>query len=213
MSTDRGISRRGLLTGGLLGGAALAGGTVALGGRSETTFESDVIANARQVAPLAGAHQAAVTTAPQASALFAALDAVAPDHASLVTGFQTLTDRCRFLTAGGVPPVVPREQPASDSGVLGPVVLPDDLTITVAVGASLFDDRYGLGPRRPAGLVAMPVFPNDRLDPTQTHGDVLLQICANNPDTCLHALRELLRPTRGAFAVRWKIDGFHPPSK
>jgi deferrochelatase/peroxidase EfeB len=37
---------------------------------------------------------------------------------------------------------------------------------------------------------------------------VLLQICANRRDTVVHTLRELLRPVRDAFALRWTIDGF-----
>ena len=212
-----GISRRGLLGGGLLGGAVVAGGAAVAGfvrpAGAARSLESAVITDAHQAIAFEGVHQAGIITPPQPAAIFVALDAVAPDRASLVAGFQTLSAEARFLTAGGVPPVVSREAPTSDSGVLGPVVLPDHLTVTVGVGASLFDGRYGLADRRPPGLVAMPVFPNDRMDPTRTHGDMLVQICANSADTCLHALRELLRPTRGAFAVRWKIDGFHQPSK
>ena len=33
-------------------------------------------------------------------------------------------------------------------------------------------------------------------------------ISAHNMDTASHALRELLRPTRNALALRWWIDGF-----
>jgi deferrochelatase/peroxidase EfeB len=220
MSTDPAFSRRALLAGGLagglVGGAAIAGGGFALGSHdagAATSLPAAVVTDAHHAIAFEGVHQAGITTAPQAAAIFVALDSVAPDRASLTAAFQALTDRSRLLTAGGVPAVVPREQPASDSGILGPTVLPDDLSVTFAVGASLFDGRYGLGARQPVGLVPMPVFTNDRLDPAQTHGDLLVQVCANSADTCLHALRELLRPTRGALAVRWKIDGFHLPSK
>jgi deferrochelatase/peroxidase EfeB len=36
----------------------------------------------------------------------------------------------------------------------------------------------------------------------------MLQIVAGTRDTVVHALRELLRPVRDAFALRWTIDGF-----
>jgi deferrochelatase/peroxidase EfeB len=78
--------------------------------------------------------------------------------------------------------------------------------VTVGFGHSFFDDRYGL--RRPPGLTRMTAFDGDRLDDDRTHGDVLLMISAHNMDTANHALRELLRPTRNAFALRWWIDGF-----
>ena len=43
----------------------------------------------------------------------------------------------------------------------------------------------------------MPTFPVDQLDPSITHGDVLLQICAQHRDTVVHTVRELMRTVRG----------------
>jgi deferrochelatase/peroxidase EfeB len=56
------------------------------------------------------------------------------------------------------------------------------------VGASVFDDRSGLAGRRPRELVRMPFLANDRLDPAQSPGDLLLALSADQPDMLLHAL-------------------------
>jgi deferrochelatase/peroxidase EfeB len=95
---------------------------------------------------------------------------------------------------------------------MGPTVTPDGLTVTIGLGASLFDHRYGLAARKPAGLKAMPVFPDDAIVDAETHGDVLVQLCGNSQDALLHALRDLMRETRAAFAPRWKVEGFLPPA-
>ena len=134
------------------------------------------------------------------------MDCIAATRGELAAGLQALSSRARELTQGTVVRLGEVDQPPLDSGTLGPTVTPDRLTVTIGFGASLFDDRYGL--RAPAGLTAMPSFPDDALDPKRTHGDVLVQLRANRRDTVVHALRELVRPVRSAFALRWTIDGF-----
>ncbi|HEY5197510.1 MAG TPA: Dyp-type peroxidase [Solirubrobacteraceae bacterium] len=158
--------------------------------------------------PFTGAHQPGVLTPAQAQATFVSLDAIAADRLTLREALMALGTRANQLASGNVNPLLEIDDPPADSGILGPTNAPDGLTVTVGFGASLFDDRYGLGGRRPLHLTRMPSFAVDDLDPTQTDGDVMVQIGANQRDTVVHALRELLRVTRGSLAVRWTIDGF-----
>jgi deferrochelatase/peroxidase EfeB len=137
----------------------------------------------------------------------------ADDRASLTELFQTVTDRARFLTAGGTPPPVGIGGPPSDSGVLGDTVVPDGLTVTFGVGSTLFDERFGLASSRPARLTAMTAFPNDDLDPAQTGGDLIMQLRAGSTDTVLHALRDIAKNTRGGMQINWRIDGFASPAR
>ncbi|WP_181387583.1 iron uptake transporter deferrochelatase/peroxidase subunit [Streptomyces sp. Act143] len=201
------VGRRGFLA----GAAAVAGtGLVAADGSAATAAGAD-----RRSArvPFHGAHQAGITTpAPRATA-FVSFDTTAADRAELTDLLRTLTDRARFLTSGGSPAPLGITAPPSDSGTLGTDVPADALTVTVGVGASLFDGRYGLASRRPHRLTAMPSFPDDDLDAAWCHGDLSVQFCAGNPDTVLHALRDVTRHTRGGMQARWRMDGFISPPR
>ncbi len=84
--------------------------------------------------PFHGKHQAGILPAPSRATAVVSFGVTADDKASLTDLFQTVTDRARFLTAGGTPPPVGIGGPPSDSGVLGPTVVPDGLTVTLGVG-------------------------------------------------------------------------------
>jgi deferrochelatase/peroxidase EfeB len=141
--------------------------------------------------------------------VFAAFDVTVSTTAALRDLCHVLTDRARVLTAGAAPPAAPSvNDPPADNGVLGPDRAADRLTVTVSVGASLFDGRYGLADRKPARLTTMPAFPNDALEPAWCHGDLMLQVCAENTDTVHHAVRDLARATRGALQLRYRMPGF-----
>ena len=135
------------------------------------------------------------------------------NKAELAELMQTITARARFLTAGGVPENLGISQPPSDSDVLGPVVPADGLTVTLGLGASLFDERYGLASLKPSKLKPMTIFPNDSPEPAWMHGDLMIQLCANHPDTIHHAIRDLAKHTRGGMQLRWKIEGYGTPPR
>ncbi|MBP0450399.1 deferrochelatase/peroxidase EfeB [Kitasatospora sp. RG8] len=204
-----GASRRSFVRTALGAGTA---GALALGTAGPTAAPAAASPAATPPAagiPFHGAHQAGITNPPPGYGSFVALDLQAPDRTALETLLRTLTDRIRFLTAGGTPPDLGPAAAPADSGTLGPGALPaDDLTVTVAVGASLFDARYGLAAARPRHLVPMRDFPGDGLRPAECHGDLLLQICAESRDTVQHTLRDLLRSAKGALRPRWQLDGF-----
>lgn len=140
-------------------------------------------------------------------------DTTAENRRELADLLRTLTDRARYLTAGGSQDELGITAPPVDSGTLGPDVPADALTVTVGAGASLFDERYGLAARRPRRLTAMPSFPDDDLDAAWCHGDLSVQLCAAHTDTVLHALRDITRHTRGGMQVRWRMDGFISPPR
>jgi deferrochelatase/peroxidase EfeB len=163
--------------------------------------------------PFHGPHQAGILPIAQRQVIVCAFDVTAGNRGELAGTLQALTDRIRFLTAGGTPAPIGRTGPPSDSGILGPSVVPDGLTVTVGLGASLFDDRYGLANLKPTQLTAMGPFPDDDLDPAQCGGDLSLVLAAGSSDTLLHALRDIARYTEGAMQVRWQISGFSNPPR
>jgi deferrochelatase/peroxidase EfeB len=198
--------RRSFLRGALVAGVAGAIAGPASAGASGEPAE----------APLRGfhgEHQAGVLDKPRRSTIVASLDVVASGRGELTELFRTLTDRARTLTAGGTPDDAGIAAPPADSGVLGPDATGGGLMVTVGLGASLFDHRYGLESRKPAGLRPMRMFPNDDLDADWCHGDLSVQLSADDEDTVVHALRDIARHTRGAAQLRWRMNGFISPPR
>ena len=209
------------MAGGVAGGVVaggVAGGFAGYAYRG-TPADPAAAANAAVVqgrlpaVPFHGKYQAGILPAPQRATAVVSFTATASSRAELAGLFQTVTDRARFLTAGGTTPPVGIDGPPSDSGVLGPTVIPDGLTVTFGVGSTLFDSRYGLAASRPLHLTPMKSFPNDDLDPAQCGGNIVLQLSAGNTDTVLHALRDIAKNTRGGMQANWRIDGFSSPAR
>jgi len=135
----------------------------------------------------------------------------------LVTGpddlaalFQTISVEIERLMAAQ--PVIDDSEvrPPSDAGLLGPQPAPTDLAIVMSVGSSLFDDRFGLGNKRPQELKPMPRFRNDRfMDPALTEADIAFTITANSTQAVTHAVQQLIRSTPRKLEVRWLHEGFN----
>jgi deferrochelatase/peroxidase EfeB len=204
-------SRRDFLLG--LGGAcglALAG---TVGYHQFVAEEVEISPEAERRIPFFGIHQAGILTPAPAAALMVAFNVIGKTKPELTRTLQRLTERIEFLMAGGTPKSVDPKFPPADSGVMGAKVYPDSLTVTMAVGASLFDDRFGLSKLKPTHLTEMPGFSNDQLDPNLCHGDLLLQFCANNAETNIHALRDIIKNLSDSIVLRWQITGFQQPNK
>ncbi|MGW5478308.1 iron uptake transporter deferrochelatase/peroxidase subunit [Streptomyces sp. NPDC004008] len=200
------VGRRGFLR-----GAALAGAGLAAGGAAAPS--GDVGTGAPSVVPFHGPHQQSVLAAPRRVTAFTSFDVTVDSRKELADLLRTLTARARFLTSGGTPPPLGITGPPADSGILGGQLPPGALAVTVGVGSAFFDDRFGLAARRPRRLTAMPAFPDDDLKSEWCHGDLSLQLHADDSDTVLHALRDIARHTRGAMQVRWRLDGFASPPR
>jgi deferrochelatase/peroxidase EfeB len=209
------VSRRRLLSLSAAGaGAAVAAaGTAAVGGYG--TARASAGRSTPGVIPFTGAHQAGIATPVQDRMHMVALDLVDPSRDAVRRLMQRWTAAAAQLCAGreigtGALPSV-AEAPPDDTGEA--TGLPASrLTLTVGFGPGFFgtedDDPLGLAAQRPAGLVELPRFAGDQLDPQRTGGDIVIQACADDPQVAVHAVRNLVRIGFGTVAVRWAQLGF-----
>ena len=207
------LSRRRLLAAAGVAGVGVAGvgAAVAVGRFDDGSTET--IRSSAGFVQFEGVHQSGIVTPHQQHGLVAAFNVTAPDRESLVEMFKSLTATVRDVMTGRSGEVRDALLPPDDNLILSPQIDPDALTVTLAVGESLFDDRYGLSAQKPIRLVRMPAFPNDEPHPETSHGDLLIQICADHDDTCTHALRRLMRTSRKYLTLRWMLSGFVRPNE
>lgn len=210
-----GTDRRKILLGLGVAAGALTSGLAAQDARANDKQVTDAPESHRtdveQKVPFYGFHQAGVVTPRPANGMFVSLDVIADTPADFDKMMRKLTERIVFLTQGGTPPELDPKLPPADSGLLGPVVHPDNLTITVGLGNSMFETRPWLKRLKPRRLQQMKQFQNDALDAELCHGDLSLQFCSNTADTNIHALRDILKNMPEYLVPRWKQEGSVPP--
>lgn len=168
---------------------------------------------AAELASFDGPHQLPILSEPTSATAVVSFDVIAESRAELQDLLRTITDRLRRLYAGGLPENLGPATPTDDNGILGPTIPSHQVAFVFGLGVSLFDDRFGLTPYKPARLTVMDTFPNDNLNPAECGGDMSLQICSADADTVVHALRDVTKHTRGGMQPRWRIDGFKSPPR
>ena len=83
-----------------------------------------------------------------------------------------------------------------------------NLTVTIGLGPTLFDGRFGLASKKPAALERIPPMARDALDPAISGGDICVQACSDDPVVAFHAMRNLRRLGEGTVLLRWTQLGF-----
>jgi dye decolorizing peroxidase len=195
------LSRRRLLVGGALavGGASLAGAGVGGGMAAREPASAAAPELGRPTEPFFGVHQAGVATRAQAHASFVAFDlAPGTDRAALVRLMRLLTDDAARLCEGRAP-LADTEPDLVDR--------PARLSVTMGFGPGVFA-AAGLDGERPRSLAPLPAFGIDRLEERWSGGDLVLQVCADDPLTVGHARRMLIKDARPFGTVRWTQSGF-----
>ncbi len=207
-------NRRNVLFGVGAAGSALAAGLgsaiAAADTHEEQVTDAPVSDKTQERQAFYGIHQAGIITPRPAAGMIASFDVLAKTPSEVERLFRTLSERMAFLMKGGTPPTFDDKLPAPDSGILGPVVPPDNLTMTLSLGSSFFDHREWLLPHKPARLSRMKAFRNDALVADLCHGDMTLQISSNTPDTNIHALRDIIKNMPDLLVLRWKQEGSVP---
>ncbi|KQV04459.1 MULTISPECIES: iron uptake transporter deferrochelatase/peroxidase subunit [unclassified Kitasatospora] len=199
-------------------GAGVALGAAAVGTVAAATQGSDEQAEAALKAvpdiEFYGEHQAGIATPVQDRLHFAAFDVSTTSRDALIRVLKEWTKAAAVMTGGrevGTGATGLAEAPPDDTGeALG---LPASrLTLTIGFGPTLFEkdgkDRFGLKAKRPEGLIDLPPFPHDNLDPARSGGDLCVQACADDPQVAVHAIRNLARIGMGVVTVRWSQLGF-----
>lgn len=189
----------------LLGGAALGLGGVAVGATAGAVAGSAADAPAEpqthggDTEPFFGMHQSGIQTPAQAYAVFSAYDlGDDADRASVARMMRLLSDDAARLTQG-LPALADLDEELA--------LAPSRLTVTFGFGPRLFDviDRPG---QRPPSCEQLPAFKIDALQEKWSGGDLLIQICGDDPTSVSHARRMLWKDTRAFATKRWQQNGF-----
>lgn len=217
------LSRRallGLAIGGGVAGLAVGAGAGITGGVA--LGRGALAADEVTAYDFFGEHQAGITTPVQQHLHFASFDMMpSTDRADVISLLEDWSYAASRMTqglevsasgaVGGSP-----EQPPEDTGEAQGLPAAG-LTVTFGFGPSLFEnqdgDRFGIASLRPSALKRLPAFLGDDLDPQESNGDLCIQVCANDPQVAVHAVRNLSRIAFGRARLRWSQLGYGKTSR
>ncbi|MEV6304555.1 Dyp-type peroxidase [Actinoplanes sp. NPDC051861] len=186
------MSRRGLLAGGAVAGIGVVAGA---GQGPVAAASSGPSGIGTGTVRFHGPRQAGIAEDPPAHASFVAFTlARGTDRRALGRMLRLLTDDAARLTQGVA---------ALGDTDATLAVLPARLTVTFGFGPGLFRAA-----RLPSPVADLPRFKIDRLQDRWSGGDLLVQICADDPLTVAHAQRMLIKDARPFATVRWVQTGF-----
>ena len=160
-----------------------------------------------------GTHQAGIATAQQERLHFVALDLVTEEVSEVRDLLLAWSEAAARMTRGEAAGDENFSQflPPDDTGEAFDLS-PARLTLTIGFGPSFFEKdgrgRFGLEGRRPDALAPLPPLTGDVLDEGRSDGDLCIQACADDPQVAFHAVRNLVRISRGLAVVRWSQLGF-----
>ena len=201
----------GILAGGALGGAATAYGTSSSGKTVDELPDKDVVDLSTAHEFYDQTHPVGVRTPPQRYAVFMTFDLV---DGTMASDLQVLLARWSAAIAqmmkgqpiGAVQPARPGAIGIDTGEAEG--LDPAGLTVTVGLGPSIFDKRFGLEHKRPALLKDLPALPSDQIQKSMSGGDLSVQACADDPQVAYHAVRNLARMVRDTAQTGWTVMGF-----
>ena len=153
-------------------------------------------------------HQAGIATPAQDHLVLATFDVGDATRAEVATVLDQWSTAAAEMTAGQpIGSTLPTSMPPADTGEaldLGPA----NLTMTIGFGDSFFSEQLANRADRPRGLVELPSFPGDQLDPVRSGGAIVLQACANDPQVAFHAVHTAKRLALGVLVPRAIQLGF-----
>ncbi|MDO5726812.1 MAG: Dyp-type peroxidase [Bowdeniella nasicola] len=145
-----------------------------------------------------GAHQAGIITPPQGFLVLTAYRLVAGiERIDVQRLLKLWSEDIEFLTAGYA--TYTDTEPELSH-------LPASLTITVGFGPGLFD-KLNIADQRPTWLQQLPPYSIDQLDEQWCGGDLVVQVCSDDPITTAHAARLLAKEAAAYATPQWTQHG------
>jgi deferrochelatase/peroxidase EfeB len=199
-----------------LAGAATLGAAVGVPATLAATGQFKAFA-AGSAVNFYGDHQPGIVTPMQDRlyiASFKVLDVSAEKLKSTLKEMTSAAERMsRGAGAGPIGAVAGQpESPPDDTGEA--LDLPAArVTFTVGFGESIFDNRFGFASKQPVHFKELPRFAGDEVTPERMGSDLVIQVCADDDQVAFHAIRNLIRISKGTLEPLWLQSGFSGASQ